>query len=71
MKVGRFGLGFKSVFHMTGKAKYHQSTCELKMKIIFCRFFLLVSYKRMTTNRPPHQRCEKPFRRQRDKITLR
>ena len=22
-KVGRFGLGFKSVFHMTGKAKYH------------------------------------------------
>ena len=22
MKVGRFGLGFKSVFHMTGKVKY-------------------------------------------------
>jgi len=41
MKVGRFGLGFKSVFHMTGKAKYHQSTCELKMKIIFCRFFFI------------------------------
>lgn len=22
MKIGRFGLGFKSVFHMTGKASY-------------------------------------------------
>ena len=66
MKVGRFGLGFKSVFHMTGKAKYHQSTCKPKTKIIFWRFF--ISY--VTTNHPPHQRCEKRFRRKRDEIKL-
>lgn len=38
MKVGRFGLGFKSVFHMTGKAKYLPS--KPKIKIIIWRFFL-------------------------------
>ena len=39
MKVGRFGLGFKSVFHMTGKAKYLPS--KPKIKIIFWRFFFI------------------------------
>ena len=37
MKVGRFGLGFKSVFHMTGKTKYLPS--KPKTKIDFWRFF--------------------------------
>ena len=41
MKVGRFGLGFKSVFHMTGNAKYLPS--KPKIKIIFWRFFLSVA----------------------------
>jgi len=39
MKVGRFGLGFKSVFHMTGNAKY--LPIKPKIKIIFWRFFFL------------------------------
>ena len=39
MKVGRFGLGFKSVFHMTGNAKYLPS--KPKIKIVFWRFFFL------------------------------
>ena len=41
MKVGRFGLGFKSVFHMTGNAKYLPS--KPKIKIFFWRFFLSVA----------------------------
>lgn len=40
MKVGRFGLGFKSAFHMTGKAKYLPS--KPKIKIIFLGLFLSV-----------------------------
>ena len=39
MKVGRFGLGFKSVFHMTGNAKYLPS--KPKIKIVFLAFFFL------------------------------
>ena len=39
MKVGRFGLGFKSVFHMTGNAKYFPS--KPKIKIVFWRFFFI------------------------------
>ena len=39
MKVGRFGLGFKSVFHMTGKTKYLPS--KPKTKIDFWRFFFI------------------------------
>ena len=41
MKVGRFGLGFKSVFHMTGNVKYLPS--KPKIKIVFWRFFLSVA----------------------------
>ena len=41
MKVGRFGLGFKSVFHMTGKTKYLPS--KPKTKIDFWRFFFFLS----------------------------
>lgn len=41
MKVGRFGLGFKSVFHMTGNAKYLPS--KPKIKIFFLAFFLSVA----------------------------
>ena len=41
MKVGRFGLGFKSVFHMTGNAKYLPS--KPKIKIVFWRFFFFLS----------------------------
>ena len=61
MKVGRFGLGFKSVFHMTGKVNtFHVSQ----------RFSLLVTIsgpekgkkKKVATNHPPLQRCGKPLR---------
>ena len=41
MKVGRFGLGFKSVFHMTGNAKYLPS--KPKINFFFWRFFLSVA----------------------------
>ena len=40
MKVGRFGLGFKSVFHMRGNAKYLPS--KPKIKIVFWRFFFFI-----------------------------
>ena len=59
MKVGRFGLGFKSVFHMTGKVNtFHVGE----------RFSLLVTIsgpekvkKKVATNHPPLQRCGKPL----------
>ena len=60
MKVGRFGLGFKSVFHMTGKV----NTFRVRE-----RFSLLIKIsgpekvkKKVATNRPPLQRCGKPLR---------
>lgn len=59
MKVGRFGLGFKSVFHMTGKVNtFHVGE----------RFSLLVTIsgaekvkKKVATNHPLLQRCGKPL----------
>ena len=33
MKVGRFGLGFKSVFHMTGKLIFIQCTFRLSAEV--------------------------------------
>ena len=57
MKVGRFGLGFKSVFHMTGKV----NTFRVRE-----RFSLLIKIsgpeklkkKKVATNHPPLQRWE-------------
>ena len=67
MKVGRFGLGFKSVFHMTSNAKYLPS--KPKIKIVFWRFFfyrlrylLQKRYKSVATSNLPCQRCAKPLR---------
>ena len=69
MKVGRFGLGFKSVFHMTGKV----NTFRVRE-----RFSLLITIsgpekaKKITTNHPPLQRSRETTwaRRQCDEVVV-
>ena len=34
MKVGRFGLGFKSVFHMTGTCFFNKRWCIYMLLIV-------------------------------------
>lgn len=49
LKVGRFGLGFKSVFHLTGKCSYNTGTllfvicCEkMDSKLKFQLFLTII-----------------------------
>ena len=56
MKIGRFGLGFKSVFHMTGMTKFTISyvfvTEPLKIAIgLKFTFFMALFHKKMKANR--------------------